>query len=48
MPVQVTKENYEQEVAKSSKPVIVDVYATWCGPCQMMEPIIEELEKELC
>lgn len=47
MPVVVTKENYEAEVLNSKKPVIVDVYATWCGPCQQMEPIIEELEKEL-
>jgi thioredoxin 1 len=47
MPITVTKENYELEVLKSSTPVIVDVYATWCGPCQMMEPIITGLEKEL-
>lgn len=47
MPVSVTKENFELEVLKSNKPVIVDVYATWCGPCQMMEPIINGLEKEL-
>lgn len=47
MPIAVTKENYELEVLKSNKPVIVDVYATWCGPCQMMEPIIAGLEKEL-
>ncbi len=47
MPISVTKENFEQEVTKANKPVIVDVYATWCGPCQMMEPIITALEKEL-
>ncbi|MGE0009922.1 MAG: thioredoxin [Candidatus Babeliales bacterium] len=47
MPLAITKDNFDQEVTKSSKPVIVDVYATWCGPCQMMEPVIAELEKEL-
>lgn len=47
MPVPVTKENFELEVLKSNKPVVVDVYATWCGPCQMMEPILNDLEKEL-
>lgn len=47
MPVAVNKDNYEAEIAQADKPVIIDVYATWCGPCQQMEPIIEELEKEL-
>ncbi len=47
MPIPVTEENFEKEVLQESKPVIVDVYATWCGPCQQMEPIFEELEKEM-
>ena len=47
MPVVITKENVEQEIGGSSLPVVVDVYATWCGPCQQMTPIFEELEKEL-
>lgn len=47
MPVVITKENVEQEVGGSSLPVVVDVYATWCGPCQQMTPIFEELEKEI-
>ncbi len=47
MAVDVTETNFEKEVLKSSKPVIVDVYASWCGPCQQMMPIIDELEKEL-
>lgn len=47
MPIPVTEENFEKEVLQSDKPVLVDVYATWCGPCQQMMPIIEELEGEL-
>ena len=47
MAIDVTETNFEKEVLKSAKPVIVDVYASWCGPCQQMMPIIEELEKEL-
>ncbi len=47
MAFDVTNENFEKEVLQESKPVVVDVYATWCGPCQMMTPIFDELEKEL-
>jgi len=47
MPISVTEQNFEKEVLQESKPVIVDVFATWCGPCQQMEPIIDELEKEM-
>lgn len=43
----LTSENFEQEVTKSDIPVVIDVYATWCGPCQQVEPIVEELSKEL-
>jgi thioredoxin 1 len=43
----VTAQNFEQEVLKSSKPVVIDVFATWCGPCRMMSPIVDELAKEL-
>ena len=46
MAITVTSQNFDQEINKSEKPVIIDVYATWCGPCQMMLPIFEELEKE--
>lgn len=47
MPITITQENVEAEVFKSSIPVIIDVYAVWCGPCQYMAPTFDELEKEL-
>jgi thioredoxin 1 len=47
MPTLITKENYDKEVTSSKRPVIIDVYADWCGPCQQMTPIFDELEKEL-
>jgi len=42
-----TDQNFEEEVLNSQKPVLVDFWAPWCGPCQMMGPIIEELAEEL-
>ena len=42
----VNKENFKSEVLESSKPVLVDFYADWCGPCRMLAPVIEEISAE--
>lgn len=44
--LKITTENFEKEVLKSTKPVLLDFYADWCGPCQMMVPTIEEISSE--
>jgi thioredoxin 1 len=47
MAIAITPDNFEQTVMKATKPLVIDVYATWCGPCQQMKPIFNELESEL-
>ena len=45
--ISVTRHNFDTEIKQSKKPVVIDVFATWCGPCQHMEPSYKELAEEL-
>src|SRR5262249_3192574 len=44
--IEVTDQNFDQEVLKSNQPVLVDFWAPWCGPCRMLSPMVSELAQE--
>ena len=46
MSMQITEKNFKQEVLESDKPVLIDFWASWCAPCRMLSPVIDEIAEE--
>lgn len=46
MSIKINKNNFESEVIQSDKPVLLDFYADWCGPCRMVSPLVDEIAEE--
>ncbi|NPA34742.1 MAG: thioredoxin [Chlorobi bacterium] len=46
MAKEITDANFEEEIIKSGKPALIDFWAVWCGPCRMIEPVVEELAEK--
>ena len=44
--INITKENFEAEIEKCDRLAVIDLYADWCGPCKLLAPVMEELERE--